>query len=424
MAIRTVGPGKDHATILAAWNACANDDIIEVYADTYSGAGNTGIAPAAKTGILIRANPGDTPIIDGLGVVGNLWDFQLTCSGIQIKGIRFVDPASSCVVYRSGITDATMDGCTCKLGAAGNFGVYGVGNLGLTVTGSTFCQYEDATPNAVGTYGIYAPTSSTVTVDDLCVFHSLAINIYSAGTSAVAVKRSLIHSYDWALGSSYGFQNAGTGLCSIENSIVVGFTVGAGNTLTDNAMAVRHCLFDSCTSAVLANKFCSVIKNNIFVYNNKAIYGDNGGDQPSPNSNHFWNNTTDVYQYTAATHSTGGDPQFTNRAAHDYSLIAYILGVEGHYQKTPCIDTGEWLAAVAEDYQGNPRPRNAFYDIGPYESQENGCIYTNRAVETATGECTYWKSPHAPDPLMVYHPALPNPADFQDFVVTRIRGAS
>jgi len=379
MAIVECGPGKLYTTIAAAWAVMANGDTMDVFAGTYSGAGNTALSLGGKSNVIIQQHGSDLVIIDGLTATSNLWDFQGTVATITLRGIKFVDPASSCVVLRSGLTGASIVDCYMKLGAQGNYGVYCVGTCDLDLSGTTICQYDDGTPNAASTYGVYAPTNATVTIDDLCVFHSLAINIYSAGTSAVAVKRSLIHSYDWALGSSYGFQNAGTGLCSIENSIVVGFTVGAGNTLTDNAMAVRHCLFDSCTSAVLANKFCSVIKNNIFVYNNKAIYGDNGGDQPSPNSNHFWNNTTDVYQYTAATHSTGGDPQFTNRAAHDYSLIAYILGVEGHYQKTPCIDTGE---------------------------------------------CTYWKSPHAPDPLMVYHPALPNPADFQDFVVTRIRGAS
>jgi hypothetical protein len=424
MTIRTVGPGKDHATILDAWNACANGDTIEVFAGVYSGAGNTGIAPGAKADITIMAHVGDLVVIDGLTVTSNLWDFQATVSNIVLDHIKFVDPASSCVVFRSGVSGAEMVDCYCKLGAQGNFGVYCVGTVELDVRASTFCQYDDGTPNVASTYGIYAPTSSTVTVDELSLFHSLAICIQAGGTSAVSVHRSLLHSYDWNLGTSYGFYNVGTGVCEAVNCIVVGFAQGIANIGADNAMRVLNCLIDNCTSGVYATKYCSAIKNNVFAYNNKAIYGDNGGDQPAPNSNHFFGNSTDVYQYVAATHSTGGDPQFTNRAGHDYTIIPYVVGVEGHRQKTPCIDTGEWLSAVTEDYAGNPRPRNAYYDIGPYESQANGNIYLNRAREIATGIFTHWFSFDAADPAMDFHPLAPNPADYADFVVNSVRRPS
>jgi len=45
--------------------------------------------------------------------------------------------------------------------------------------------------------------------------------------------------------------------------------------------------------------------------------------------------------------------------------------------------------------------------------------FYNRAMKTASGELTQWRSPGAPDESMVYHPDGVDPADYEDFVVVR-----
>jgi len=424
VALITVGPaGKDYTNFNEAWGAAGDGDTIEIFAGTYTGVTNVSLTPGTRSGVTVQAHAGDTVIFDGQALVNNIWDFQATCTSVSIYDIEFVNPLSSCIVFRSGIGGTQLvDGCEFGLGAAGNYCIYCVGTVSLVTTASVFYQYDDGiTAPAASTFGVYAPTSATVLIDDNCDFHCLAICIQAMGTSAVTVNRALLHTYDWALGAVNGFSNTGTGVCSIQNSILVGFTQGVANTGADNAMPVQNCLVDLCTSGIYATKYCSAIDNNILIYCNKAIYGDNGADQPAPNSNCFLGNTTDVYQYTAATNSSSGDPHFTDRAGHDYSFAGYIVGTEGKYQKTPCCDSGEYLSAITEDYDGNPRPRNSMYDIGPYEFQGTSNLFTNRAVETATGDLVYWVSPCNPDLYMTYHPDTPDPADYEDFVVVNVR---
>ena len=43
----------------------------------------------------------------------------------------------------------------------------------------------------------------------------------------------------------------------------------------------------------------------------------------------------------------------------------------------------------------------------------------NRATKTADGSRTSWLSSPAPDPAMAYHPDIPDPADYEDFVVLK-----
>jgi len=53
----------------------------------------------------------------------------------------------------------------------------------------------------------------------------------------------------------------------------------------------------------------------------------------------------------------GVNPQFANPDANDYHLEP----------SSPAIDVGSTLASVVDDYDGNPRPRGAGFDIGAYE---------------------------------------------------------
>lgn len=418
MAIITVGPaGKDYTNLAAALLVAGSGDTIEIYSGTYRGTGTNVSLSITKTNITIKAATGETVVFDAQSLYNNIWDFQSGSSGIQIEDIGFTSPMNACVVFRGGTGHKVTRGYM-KLDAQGNYGAVCTGTLSAGFYGVEFYQYNDGiTGPGAGTYGVYTTTNATVEIDDNCEFHCLAISVYISGTGPVTIGRTLIRPYDWSLGTAYGVQHAGTGLCTISNSIIVGMTSGVYNSSLDNAMALYHNLFDNCTSGAYVQKYCAAIKNNSFIYCNKGIYGDAGGDQPAPDSNHFFGNSTDVYQYKGAVNSAGGDPQLTDRAGHDYTFSGYVLGDEGKYQRTPLCDAGEYISAVTEDYDGNSRPRNGMYDIGPYEFQGTDKIYTNRARETATGDLTFWVSPCNPDPSMVYHPDSPNPADYDDFVI-------
>ncbi len=56
-----------------------------------------------------------------------------------------------------------------------------------------------------------------------------------------------------------------------------------------------------------------------------------------------------------------GNPKFVNPSVADFHLR----------KKSPAIDNGSSLNAPSDDFDGNPRPQDAGYDIGAFEYQGN-----------------------------------------------------
>jgi len=52
-----------------------------------------------------------------------------------------------------------------------------------------------------------------------------------------------------------------------------------------------------------------------------------------------------------------GDPKFVNPAGGDFHLR----------EDSPAIDSGSSIDAPSDDFDGNPRPQGAGYDVGAFE---------------------------------------------------------
>jgi hypothetical protein len=209
-----------------------------------------------------------------------------------------------------------------------------------------------------GTYGIYSTNSGTINVQENCRFFCLYSGIMAGGSTVVNLDRSLLHSYNGAIGTTIGFQNNGTGMGTVTNSIFRGFERAISNSGTDAKVAVYNSTIDTCNYGIHASRYCSAIKNCIISNCSTGIYGDAGGDQPAPDYCNLFNNTMDVSGYMAATHSIDVNPQYTDAANYDYSLDI----------TSTSIDAGTSLSGIVDfDYLGVARPQNAIYDLGAYE---------------------------------------------------------
>jgi hypothetical protein len=84
-----VGPGQTYTSIGAAITASSGGDIINIHAGTYHEYGLTPKSGSAVAFTIIRANPGDSPIIDAqLGTTQNTPIFILDGAYIKIMGLH------------------------------------------------------------------------------------------------------------------------------------------------------------------------------------------------------------------------------------------------------------------------------------------------------------------------------------------------
>lgn len=125
------------------------------------------------------------------------------------------------------------------------------------------------------------------------------------------------------------------------------------------------------------------------IYNNSIVNNDGKciQDQFSLNeiakNNICRSNGTNSIDPGIAAHTSNlfVDPLFTNEAAKDFTLT----------EKSPALDTGDTLAEVPTDFNGNTRPQGSAYDIGAHErvnivgGSGSGNVQTSRATEAFTG---------------------------------------
>lgn len=108
-----------------------------------------------------------------------------------------------------------------------------------------------------------------------------------------------------------------------------------------------------------------------------------------------WGTTTEMRGVNVTT----GNPQFVGSG--DYHLTA----------ASPAIDTGVMDNAPGDDFDGNPRPVNGFWDLGAYEFQSGGAPTATPTATlpapTATSLPTATPSPFPPTPTPTALPMTP-----------------
>jgi len=103
-----------------------------------------------------------------------------------------------------------------------------------------------------------------------------------------------------------------------------------------------------------------VVMNNIFAEQRGQTIWIVNSPGIETNYNLFYNSDGSIPDGIQQIHDLWGlDPLFADPTASKYYLL---FG-------SPAIDAGTTLSSVIDDYDGNPRPKGAGYDIGPYEHQ-------------------------------------------------------
>ena len=196
---------------------------------------------------------------------------------------------------------------------------------------------------------------------------------YHSAASNILLEKNLIYLpvYKDGYANGHGFMLATCSYITIRNNIVIthgGVETGGGNV---DHVKIQNNTFVGSLSFIPSNfpngmnlENCpySTVKNNI-VYN-QAIWAirlegttftglDIGyncvynSDGTMPGGIH---NPYDLW---------GGNPLFVNAGNYDFHLKA----------GSPCKDAGASLPDITDDYDNNPRPSGAGYDMGPYEYQ-------------------------------------------------------
>ena len=413
MADRHIGFGHPFATAAAAYAASGAGDTLIYHAT--AGAPTNFDEPHTHMlldWLTIKPAPGDEGLITVRpnGALTQIWTIESDTSLFQ--GLKF-DLGGGTVGWYLTIqacNDGVIDDCDFAV-ATGDYGIRrGVGVAdGWVAQGCTF--------TCTGTgHGIYPG--------------NVLINFTAKDST-------------FLLESGHGLYNFYETTHLAERCRFIGDGVNPGKGITTlRRGTVRNCIFAGLSYGIDEDRFCTtggvlnntfyncvrgvqlgpddgfnVLDNNAFVNCGTGIFGGGVGHIPPPNApsnNLFFDNGVDSALYTAAVNSQFGDPQFIDAPNNDFT---FLLG-------SPLIDNGRNLAGIVDDdIVKTPRPQGAGWDIGAHEllpwlTVVRPYVY-NRARAIVTGVCTSWVSTNGPDPTMSVHPAAPNSADYEDFVVLK-----
>lgn len=135
-AIREVGSGQTYTTIQACENAAASGDTCNVHAGTYTETVNV-----SAPGLTIRANSGDTPVLQGSFSVGST--SNVTITGFEIRGFNAMGG-----VYQAGGSGLTVQDCVIHDGTGA--GVYSRNSTRLSVRRSKIYNNRRGTSDGDG----------------------------------------------------------------------------------------------------------------------------------------------------------------------------------------------------------------------------------------------------------------------------------
>ena len=105
----------------------------------------------------------------------------------------------------------------------------------------------------------------------------------------------------------------------------------------------------------------SRVENNTAYQNGTyGIFVGEGATSTSVKNNIAWSNSNNLSLInTTSSHNSTSNPVFVNAANKDFHL----------HTSSPVIDGGISISGINIDYDGNPRPKGAKFDIGAYEFQ-------------------------------------------------------
>jgi hypothetical protein len=168
----------------------------------------------------------------------------------------------------------------------------------------------------------------------------------------------------------YSFMLAGADNITIKNNLLESWaginTGGGGNSnlkIYNNTFRSSLTFNPNYSPRVigLENVTSAEVYNNITIDYSWAHYYANGGSNISYDYNLMWNSngtTPSLSGYTV---------QSNDKRSVDPKFIANFSDL--HLQSiSPAIDAGKTVSTVTNDYDGNPRPQGAGYDIGAYEN--------------------------------------------------------
>lgn len=379
MADFVVGPGGgEYATIQAAWNATTGGDRIRIRTGTYSGAGNSGWSPASKLNNTIEAYGDGAVVIDGGGTDIYILNPAITANGLIIRNLKLYHPSNQCIVVAAGFDGLTVEDTTFQLHTNGNSGITTTAGGGTTnnivIRRCHFYQWQDTTAPSANTFGIYylGGAAAGITVED-CVFESLVYGILMINACAGVSRRNTFRALTVAR-SNTGYRHGGnaTYTFQVENCTFQHLNHGMQNATTNNAVTIRHCVFEDNNYGAYIYFYAAAVDNCIFTHGIVGIQGDSGGDQPAPRNCCFHgNSSSDITGYTACTNPVNADPLYVG--VPDFNLQT----------TSPCIDAGV-AAGATDDFTGKRRPLEKGPDIGAYEIGNavkiDGVTYPYKAV--------------------------------------------
>ena len=350
MADRHVGVAQPFATVQLALGFAGNGDVIHIHATagapTNFDEANVNVTqddltiqPAAGDDGLITIRPainfqdeiwecqGDRPIIQRLLFAHN-------SKNVGVGMIRTTGSANGI------IRDCSFDVLVANYGLSASGGSTGWGILECDFTG------QGSGINATGLTGL---------VQD-CTFDIRQKGIDGAVLSGLFVDRCEFQGGGG--GVSYGIDDLRDGVV-VTNSIFFELWKGIESDVACVTGGVYNCTFEDCVDGIFfgGGDKLDAIDNCAFVNCGDGISGGGAGAN-APDSCLFFNNTRDVWNYTAAVNSQTTDPQFTDEAGHDYTFGT----------GSPLKDNGTALPGIVDfDYVGTARPRGSGWDIGAYE---------------------------------------------------------
>ena len=385
-------------TIQKAANTIVAGDTVFVETGTY----NEHVVPqnsgSSSNPITFENYPGESPIIDGIGVASGYALFQFSrVSYVNISGFQIQNGSGDAIFVQGSsdinISNITIDNC---VGAGidatpdwnqnpstyltiNNCTIYNT-NTGndlecLTLMSVNQFEINDCTIHDSTKEGIDCSVGCTNGSIHNCTVYNVKEGIYvdpeQTAESNISIYDNLVYNTPdngIILSSELnGTQQSMTGI-SIYNNILygnaVGFSVGSisvpANTFSFTFInnTIYNNSYGGITLGNASYILSGIVRNNIIVGTSGNILTSlsGSGSQVVIDHNLFYNpggyNASNIY----GTNYIQADPLFNNPPT-DFSLQS----------GSPAIDAGSATAAHATDYIGTSRPQGVRYDIGAYE---------------------------------------------------------
>jgi len=363
--------------------------------------------------IAYIAYPGDTVIIDGIGISmpgefdwGGLFDVAGR-SYIKVSGLRVMNSASAGIFVHAGSSHIIIEKNYTYNTHSSGIGVWGCRNIVIDgnevelacniggeecITVAVTDTFEiknnhvhHGGPGTLGGEGIDAKDGSSngkIYQNDVHDINRLGIYVdaWDKHTYNIEVFRNIVH--DSAAGFSVASEAGGL----LENVIIynniaynnrsVGITIADwGKSVAEHPMkdikVINNTFYNNGSgdwgggiSVENPNAENVVIRNNI-LSQNLSFQIAVEADIPAENLTVDHNLIDDYREYPEEIYGSDyveGNPLFANPSRADFHL----------QEDSPAIDNGSAVDAPGDDFDGNPRPQGAGYDIGAFEFMETG----------------------------------------------------